>query len=556
MHKFIILLLSLTVFYAAHNYIWLTNNSPIPLNPSEIYKLVALAEQQLPISGVKEAINIIRHGQYCPIYFFNAALFNNIFGKSIITSCMGNIFWFILTLVGIYLLTAETFNKTAGLWAILLFSFFPITYGSSRHFEDSFGLMALTPFLFLFLFKSNKFNNLLYSCLFGLFVGLSFMIKKSAVVFIMPPAIYFIISALKIKDNLKNRIINATLSIIIFILIISWRYWNFEHLQWLFTVPFEEAEPSLDFFTKYLEVFVVGIINYQLSLPFFILFIYGIFQFLKSPTVKYKKIIYLLWIIFPIVFFTIIPHRKMLRVIIPYLPAIAVISAYGLTNIKNIIIRYSAYIAVIIIGLIQFYDFSFFKILDLHTLSIKTDVSNIRYFNCLNYSESYYPSLTTRPEKDTGYQELVSTICSSRFKNPKIMLFPCYLGWQPWYLYFLFNNFPIDIYYSFPKNHDIQELLKYMQEQDPDLMLFNEQIKDGLPSYFKTIIDNRVEVYATHPAPYSRIKHIELINFLKTRYPQYLIDFQTEFSHFKPLRVIRANNNNYYLYERTEKKHI
>ena len=109
-----------------------------------------------------------------------------------------------------------------------------------------------------------------------------------------------------------------------------------------------------------LSFYLRSSINYLSSL-FLFAFIFTFILFLKSK-VRYKGI-YISWLIFPFLFFSLVFTVKQPRLVMPTLPAIALITAWGIYQIRIKILRYLALFTIIIFGLTQFCSLSYNKMI-------------------------------------------------------------------------------------------------------------------------------------------------------------------------------------------------
>jgi hypothetical protein len=105
--------------------------------------------------------------------------------------------------------------------------------------------------------------------------------------------------------------------------------------------------------------YVKDIFFYEASPVFFVLFIVSLICLLKRRDVKEQKVAILLWFIIPFLYHSLMLHRKETRFILPYLPAVAIISAAWLGSIRRKGLRTSIICFLMIIGLLQYYSLSY-----------------------------------------------------------------------------------------------------------------------------------------------------------------------------------------------------
>jgi len=299
---------------------------------------------------------------------FTASAFYSFFGRSIFSAKLSLLPYLFVLLFSTYLIGKLIYSKLVGILAVFLIFMYPIIFQSSRQFQLDFPLTAMVVLSILFLLKCDNFRNTKYSLLLGISSGWAMLIKGQAALFITWPLLIILHNILrdhKQKILKKEQVHNISFFVIIAGLI-TWIWWG---------QGFKEIGPSLweHIFDKFkaLESYWVFDDKYTFSSIFFYLktlfnslgfIFFGLFSisfllFLKQK-VKYKRIL-LSWLILPFLLFNFLFTIKHTRFLMPVFPVIALVTSWGLFQIKKKKIRIPILLGVIIFSLGQFYVLSY-----------------------------------------------------------------------------------------------------------------------------------------------------------------------------------------------------
>lgn len=216
------------------------------------------------------------------------------------------------------------------------------------------------------LIYSEGFKKLSPSLLFGVFLGSGLLTKQFYIIFIVGPLIFLLYDSFFSGDfTIRRKIIkNLLLSLLIGIGIASWWYIpNFKEMAFSalnsilnsVKVPHDIPVFSLRSIFFYLEV----LINDQIMVVFFLVFVFSVFIFFKRKKDKFF-FLFLVWIILPYFVFILIKN-KFWYYTIPYLPAVSLISAYGMLNIKRNLLRKTVILLILTIGFFRFFITSYIE---------------------------------------------------------------------------------------------------------------------------------------------------------------------------------------------------
>jgi hypothetical protein len=365
-----------------------------------------------------EALWNIEHS-YPPLFHLSAVALSLSLGNAQDVLAMSNIIFLAVLLFSVFKIGERLFDARVGLFAAFLSGLSPMLAGASRMFLPEFSAAAMISLGIYLLLLTENFGSRKYSLLFGLGAGLGMLTRETFLIFLIGPTIYIIYKAffeanLEKHQKLINLVISLALGSIIwmpyylkniayyFMDYRKWciRYWSRILLLNVHRFRSHEVIISILIFllivilisrtkkfrtrgyTKILVWFFIFILagfcwsdkkvilkltwyalnlKDQIGLPFLIVFLLCLPYFLRSGK---NKGFLLSWIIVPYCFFTItfFPNDFLYwqsRFTIAYLPAIALISASRIINIKIKTARLTVIFVILILSIIHFFNISF-----------------------------------------------------------------------------------------------------------------------------------------------------------------------------------------------------
>lgn len=349
-----LLLYGFNNYYLIKNYYYLPLYGDEPLHLMHAFNFYRILNDH-SLSFWRKFLTFLNYRNvYPPLYYFLTAILCKFIGFSRLNATMINLIFFFIALMSIYLIAFKiTANRNVGLFSVFLFSMFPLVYGMSRLYMLDFALTAIVSFTFYSLINSEEFLNKKWSIIFALSLAISCLIKWTALIFIISPFFYLFLK--NIKKQPLRRLQNVLFSLLIFMVFSGlWYFKHKDHLPNLWWIKW--PNPKFPFYTfkgilYYLKSFYWGI-----SFFTFFSFIVAIFFFVRSR-LKYKPVVYF-WIIVPYVIFTLFDN-KLARFLLPVYPALALIIAAGINEIKWLKIKKAFIIAVVFWGIIQYFLISY-----------------------------------------------------------------------------------------------------------------------------------------------------------------------------------------------------
>ncbi|MDD5431726.1 MAG: glycosyltransferase family 39 protein [Candidatus Omnitrophica bacterium] len=379
---FLIFLLQITA-----NFVWLSYNKLIPVcdiatDFTSTIKYLELLQH--PTINIFKDISQVVANDYFRLPFAKLVILpflyflpKNMFVATVVMDC---VFWLILLLSVFYLGKLIKDEKT-GLLACFIVSMYPGLFSLSRVYLVDFPLVAMvTLFVFTLIGLLNSSKSYLF-VLFAIgFIGGN-LTKCNFSVFIIGALIYFLFKINFSGSSPATHKINRLLflsSVFLLIYYCSDLSGHLTILQWQGWRGILEGEPSFTQLSGW--VYYIKAIISDISIFYSFLFLIGAL-FINKIKKEFKWIL-ILWIISSYVIMTIF-RNKDLRYIMPVLPALALITSFGLLSIPRLAIKRVLIFLVVIFGLTQLYFSSFGKV-SLHPSRLIVDIESYEWINCMD----------------------------------------------------------------------------------------------------------------------------------------------------------------------------
>jgi 4-amino-4-deoxy-L-arabinose transferase-like glycosyltransferase len=328
---------------------------------------------------------------YPPFYHLSLIPLSLIFGFNLDTGVIGNSFYMVIMALSIYGIGKILYTRNAGLIAAFLVSSYPLIVSMSREYIISVMLTAMVTLAYYLFLKSENFENKKYSILFSFIYAVGLMVKWTFFIYTLPAVLAGLWGE---KIGLKDRIIQfayyigmiASLLIVpFFILIIGEQRWIPLILEFLLILALVKNFPKASLSTqKAINLIALSCISILICFPWYahnlINILIGMSKFaFPGHALKFDAssgipiwgyyimvpigqmgwplliifiasfIFYIFkkdqfnwtlfgWIIFPLIVFTFVDNKGA-RYTMPALPAMALITAVALTQVKNISLR-------------------------------------------------------------------------------------------------------------------------------------------------------------------------------------------------------------------------
>lgn len=430
----ILILSVLFIIFAAYDYIWIVNNNLPPTWDDAWHLMSSINYYRILVNPGFDMFDKLVHVDwyYPPFYKFSTAFLYMVFGVSIDTAIMTNIFYLGILIFSTYGIGKILFNRETGLLAAIIVSIYPAVFLYQHIYLLDLGLTAMVAFSCYLLLRTDNFTNRSYSIIFGAALGMTLLVKWTAVFFIMGPFIYTLYGSFKDTSpiphkiskkqrrkhelehtSLKNKKLqHLILTCITAALIAS--LWYVPNGAGAYKFIKEMSPYWAAVGGQNINIFSFDNISYyflvlvpQLSFLLTIVFVAGLIYLVRA---RHKSSMFLiLWVALPIFVLTL-QLNKGDRYSMPILAAIAVISAFWVTSISNRKTKIAILSVVILLGGFQLIIMASGNnsIHDSLLINTSTQLGNI----------SLFPEGTTPPkQEDWKHEEALDEIFKDTYTN-------------------------------------------------------------------------------------------------------------------------------------------
>lgn len=367
----LILLTVLIVFHVVHNILWIFLNNTPPSYDAAFHTVISLRffdylRTHLLSFNVFEFLTISNY--YPPfVHWFGALL--GLFSpfNARIIQFSGTVF-LSLSLVFSYLLTDAIFkNKRIAILAAFFFSFFVMVAKEGRGHMLDIPLTAAILASLYFLITSHYFTNRRRTAAFFVSVVLGFLIKWVAPIFVLVPFLFTLYTALK-KKEVRDRVHMHLLEGIVIVVLIASPWYVINLRQILHTAAVSKTanldNPSVLTSLENIFFYPKLIINFQTHFVGFILFFISCILFIAKAKRKEWWVFIIIPIIFQYLFFTFGIENKNVRYLMPTMPFVAMIMAYGVEYAfkkgKLFLMGYASFVMVYMVAAYYILSFGLF----------------------------------------------------------------------------------------------------------------------------------------------------------------------------------------------------
>ena len=282
-----------------------------------------------------------------PLTYFFSSLFLKIFGISYKNAYLSNHIYSLICIFSIYELGKIVFNRSAGLWAAIIFTFSPLLIS---HRTDYLIDLSLTSFITLnFLFITRWFLSKsifsIYSILAGISLGFVFLVKPTGISLIVFPLFITIFKRLFQKDKKLLKAAELILLLSTFLLIIyPWFSKNWLTIlssiinAWQWGIKYQEGFEISDIESWFFYFFKIpNIIGKTSFWTLIIIFLYKTFflnqDFFNNFRISKKHFLNLSFFL-NVYLITSFMSTKEIRFFIPIIPIICIYLS-SILNSKN-----------------------------------------------------------------------------------------------------------------------------------------------------------------------------------------------------------------------------
>jgi 4-amino-4-deoxy-L-arabinose transferase-like glycosyltransferase len=358
---------------------WLKVDTRPPMYDTAGHAINALRLAETPfVMHPSTALNLVLETKpYPPFVYLVSSPFARLLGPTVDAFLGSHAVFMAILLFATYALGRRLDRPRTGVAAAFLVGMYPILYGLSRHYLLDIPLVAMVTLALCFLLYSDDFRRLGPSVLLGVSLGLGMLTKWTFGLFVSAPLVVSV-QAMLLRTS-PRRLRNACLAVGLGGLIAGpWYLYHLEYLRSFVRIgglnaAALEGDPavrSLEAWTYYAD----ALVNHHLFVPFAALFVVGLVLFLARCGLTRPVLVLLAWVIVPYVVLSNFVNKD-IRYMLPCLPALSLITALGLGQIRSAKIARVLWAAVAAYALVQFAGLTFGISHRLHTRFVPPRVS-------------------------------------------------------------------------------------------------------------------------------------------------------------------------------------
>ena len=408
----------LVIFILITNWIWLTIDTTPPWWDQANYLQTSLhyAQQLKDLNlpeFLKSVITFNRIRPPVPMLIATPVFFLSYRNEDL--AVMTSVLYLILAFMAVYKICKLYLNSRASLLCCFVLFMYPLIFGLSRQLLPEISLLSIVSLCMLLLLKCDYFKNTKYSLLLGISIAMGMLTKMTYAAFLIGPFIYVMGKSLTISRKIR---LNLLYCIVIAVgLSAVWYGPNLkENLSLVFTMSYGKealrASRGAVFSADGLLYYPCEIMNYGISFLFSFIFLFSSLIFFIKNKDRDIKFIFLLWILTPVLIFSIFLGKDV-RFIVPIFVPIAIITGQGIYEIKIRTLRHILITTVVIFGIFQLAAYSF-KIPTMPQLADK----RLAWSKIVFFDSNPYSCYITYPEDaEWSIQEIFSFIRSHMKKE-------------------------------------------------------------------------------------------------------------------------------------------
>jgi len=363
------LLIALLIFHIVNNIIFIS-----------IYPLAEGKDSYAHITAFNNFCQIIENGKlnpfyvqgksllhnlvfvvidYPPFFYFSAFIFKLLFGGFPINAPILISTFYLLILLGAVYSIGERINPETGIIAAFVCGMYPLIFLPSRHFNLELMLCAIIAVAVLILLRTNYFADRKSSILLGVIIGFGMLTKQTFLIYIAGPFLVYVIYSFKNHPELikKQKILNLIICAGFFLGISALFYLNKDIYKSIFDrAGFLGAISNDNLFSFDHLSYYFKSLRHTIGLFFTVVFLGALF-FIKGIRNPLKWIL-VAWVCLPLTFLTFV-ILKYGEYTIAYLPAIALISAAAIANIRGKKLKFFLIGMVFFLGMLNYYNLTY-----------------------------------------------------------------------------------------------------------------------------------------------------------------------------------------------------
>ncbi len=368
---FVMLFLAVGIlaFYLFNNAIWFRLDGTPPYNDQAYHLLNCQYYTDFLRTLNIHSLEKVKNCFYPPLVYILGGFSSVVFGAGQYSCILTNLAFLVILIISLFMIAYQVFGRRTAIMSCLLIAFYPYIYGASREFSLEFPLTCFTSLMFWFFISRAKLSKLRYVIF--LFIGLILgtLIKQNFIIYIAGPLLFLVSDLFKFSDKDKKKLLIAFFICLVWVISFLALFFH-KSFVLLLKIHFRDARLFSDTGSYWKDLlFYAVLLKDQIGWPNLILFCFSLFILLRRA--NRERLIIFFWLIIPFLVLTLAPLKNP-PYSLPLLPPIALISAYGIDQIKKNSLKVLVFVSLLLFSVI-FHYFLLFKVnisINLHSGSI------------------------------------------------------------------------------------------------------------------------------------------------------------------------------------------
>lgn len=301
---------------------------------------------------------------YPPFFYVSTVPISFLFGFSPDVLAATELVFLLVLIFAVFKIGERLFGPAAGTGAAVLIGLCPAVFGLSREILLDLPVMAMVALTQYAILKTRAGTDRKTSWFLGLALGLSILIKWTAVIFVAGSFLVAFAGEIKRRRPPAGKVLASLATVLLVALIVALPWYAANRagiaagaVHSLSSDAAREGDPS-DLWNSFLWYWK-ALEKHIVSRPVGIFMLLGLAAFVPLARKRVGALAFLLaWALPAFLVFLILPNKDG-RYIVPLLAVPAILSAAGLDTLRSTFLKRAAWSLLVLAGTVQFFAFSF-----------------------------------------------------------------------------------------------------------------------------------------------------------------------------------------------------
>lgn len=354
------------LFHLVNNLIWLARDTLPPSWDQAAHADHCLTYFRLFGEPLKLSLTklLAVSSYYPPFFYVSTVPMSFLFGFSPDVLAATELVFLLILVFAVFKIGEHLFGPAAGTGAAVLIALCPVVFGLSREILLDLPVMAMVALTQYAILKTRAGTDRQTSWFLGLALGLSVLIKWTAIIFVAGSFLVAIAGEIKRRRPPAGRVLVSLATVLLIALVVALPWYAANRagiaagaVNSLSSDAAREGDPS-DLWNSFLYYWK-ALERHLVSRPLGIFMLLGLAAFVPLARKRVGALAFLLaWALPAFLVFLVLPNKDG-RYIAPLLAVPAVLSAAGLNSLRPVLLKRAAWSLLVLAATVQFFAFSF-----------------------------------------------------------------------------------------------------------------------------------------------------------------------------------------------------